>query len=602
MKRRVPQILGLYLAAGWGVLEFIDWLVEQYSLSPDLAELALLAWAIMIPTVLILAYFHGASGDQEWTRIEKVAIPANLLVALIVIGVLAPSAITGGGPAESGGAAYEPTRLAVLYFEDDSELQELGHLASTFTGALIDELSQVSVLDVVPRASVKPYRGARVTLDSLARALQIGTLVDGTVSGSKEHLDISVTLIDPATQSTLTNFTLSGPVEEWQYLRDDLAKEVAIRLRERLGPEVRLRERQARTESAQALTLLQQAERLKNEAEDLEQSGDTVGAMTAYAKADTLLAEAESLDPRWIEPVVARGEFALRVSRMLVDLPGSFSVSELLTALYHAERAVDLEPDDPSALELRGRIRLSMSEQYTLADPTELRELAERDLRGAVAADPFRARAWSDLAELHRLGGRFEEAKREAERALEADPFLGNASTVLFKLYEVSLELKEIDEADHWCDEGHRRFAEVSDFYACSLFLMALSAGPPPDVERAWALLDTFAVKTPAPIREQYAAIGEAWVAAVLARAGEADSARSVAQRVLARSTGDLKPWIEYTVANVMLLLGDRDEALSLLGSFLEAVPVRKAYVASDWMFEDLWDDPRFKALVAVEE
>ncbi len=602
MRRRVPQILGLYLAAGWGVLEFVDWLVEQYSLSPDLAELALLAWAIMIPTVLILAYFHGATGDQEWTRIEKICIPANLLVALIVIGVLAPSAITGGGVTESERASYEPTRLAVLYFEDESEAQELGHLASTFTGALIDELTRVSVLDVVPRASVKPYRGARVTLDSLARALQIGTLVDGSVSGSKESLDVGVTLIDPATQTTLENFTLSGAVDEWQDLRDNLAREVALRLRQRLGPEVRLRERQAGTQSAQALALLQQAERMQQEAEELEQLGDTAGVMTTYAKADTLLAEAESLDPNWIEPVVARGEWAYRVAKMLANLPGSFTVSELLTALYHAERAADLDPDDPAALELRGKIRLDMSEKYTLADPAELRDAAERDLRGAVAVDPFRARAWSALAEVHRLGGRFEEAKREAERALEADPFLSNASSVLFKLYEVSLELKQIDEAVRWCDEGHRRFPEASNFYACSLFLMALSAGPQPDVDRAWALLDTFEVKTPAPIRDQYAAIGEAWVAAVLARAGAADSARSVARRVLAGSTGDLRPWIEYTVANVMLLLGDREEALSLLGSFLEAVPVRKAYIASDWMFEDLWDDPRFQALVAVEE
>jgi hypothetical protein len=35
-----------------------------------------------------------------------------------------------------------------------------------------------------------------------------------------------------------------------------------------------------------------------------------------------------------------------------------------------------------------------------------------------------------------------------------------------------------------------------------------------------------------------------------------------------------------------------------MLSSFLEANPDRKRYLASDWMFEPLWDDARFQALV----
>ncbi|NIV73442.1 MAG: hypothetical protein GWN37_01000, partial [Gammaproteobacteria bacterium] len=52
----------------------------------------------------------------------------------------------------------------------------------------------------------------------------------------------------------------------------------------------------------------------------------------------------------------------------------------------------------------------------------------------------------------------------------------------------------------------------------------------------------------------------------------------------------------------VRLLLGERDEALDLLSAFLEAIPQRREYIASDWMFQDLWDDPRFKELVGTQE
>jgi hypothetical protein len=38
-RRRVPQILGAYLASGWIVLEFTDWLTELFSLTPLFVEL-----------------------------------------------------------------------------------------------------------------------------------------------------------------------------------------------------------------------------------------------------------------------------------------------------------------------------------------------------------------------------------------------------------------------------------------------------------------------------------------------------------------------------------------------------------------------------------
>ena len=41
VRRRVPQILGIYLAVGWGMLEFTDWLVNRYVLSSHLIDLGL---------------------------------------------------------------------------------------------------------------------------------------------------------------------------------------------------------------------------------------------------------------------------------------------------------------------------------------------------------------------------------------------------------------------------------------------------------------------------------------------------------------------------------------------------------------------------------
>ena len=41
----------------------------------------------MIPSILILSYFHGAPGKDKWNRIERIGIPLNIVISLIVMAV-----------------------------------------------------------------------------------------------------------------------------------------------------------------------------------------------------------------------------------------------------------------------------------------------------------------------------------------------------------------------------------------------------------------------------------------------------------------------------------------------------------------------------------
>ena len=38
-----------------------------------------------MPSVIVLAYFHGAPGKDEWTKIEKFGIPVNVLFISLAI-------------------------------------------------------------------------------------------------------------------------------------------------------------------------------------------------------------------------------------------------------------------------------------------------------------------------------------------------------------------------------------------------------------------------------------------------------------------------------------------------------------------------------------
>lgn len=85
LRRRVPQILGIYLGTSWAIIEFLDWIISRFPISPHLPDFAMVILASMLPTVLLLAYFHGKPGRDTWTRVEKIGIPTNVLGAVLFL-------------------------------------------------------------------------------------------------------------------------------------------------------------------------------------------------------------------------------------------------------------------------------------------------------------------------------------------------------------------------------------------------------------------------------------------------------------------------------------------------------------------------------------
>jgi len=79
LERRIPQILGSYLVAGTSLILFIEYLVGKYHVPSHYPTLSLFALSGILPSVVILAYFHGAPGKDEWTKVERIGIPINVL-------------------------------------------------------------------------------------------------------------------------------------------------------------------------------------------------------------------------------------------------------------------------------------------------------------------------------------------------------------------------------------------------------------------------------------------------------------------------------------------------------------------------------------------
>ena len=500
----------------------------------------------------------------------------------------------------AGGFEYDLRRIAVLYFEDQSGQADLGALADGLTEGLIDELTQVRALDVVSRNGVSPFRNSAAPLDSVARALQAGMIVRGSVDRLGDRIRVDIRLFEGNTGGQIDRTGIEMPERDLLAIRDSVPARVAQLLRGQLGSEIALRESRAGTVSSRAWLVFQQAERLRKEARRLTAMDSTASAARQVAVADSLLAMAEELDPEWPKPILTRT--AVELNRVLSTRDNLLRKERIDTGLAHVARALDLDPRNAEALELRGTLRY-LKRYFNLAlDPTEAAALlrtAEADLREATRIDPERASAWNTLSLLlyrkfDRLG-----SYQAAYQAYTADAYLESAKEILWRLYATSYDTENFVNAKQWCDQGNVRYPADPTFASCRLWLMTTNLSRP-DPAAAWQAFEAIKQRTPATRWESIRRQHEMLVAVPIARAGLLDSARAVIER--ARAGRDLDPTGELIGREVLVrtLIGDRETAIDLLRSYLAAFPQhREGFVSGNtWWWRSLQDDSRFKQLV----
>ena len=71
IRRRIHHIIGSYLIAGTSLILFVDWLVNRYTLPEYYTTLCLFGVIAMMPSVIILAYFHGAPGKDSGQKLRR---------------------------------------------------------------------------------------------------------------------------------------------------------------------------------------------------------------------------------------------------------------------------------------------------------------------------------------------------------------------------------------------------------------------------------------------------------------------------------------------------------------------------------------------------
>jgi len=347
-------------------------------------------------------------------------------------------------------------RIAVLPFANMSSDSADVYLSDGMTEELITSLSGIRGLMVIARTSVMKYRSTQKGISEIARELNVGTLVEGSVRKAGNRVRITVQLVDAATEGHIWARSYDRQLDDIFAIQSEIAEKVADDLSVKLVSSERARLERKPTEDTEAYMLYLKGRHYWNERSDegllkaisyfekaVEKDGDfalgysgladcyvVMGrngpgpSAPSYEKAREAVEKALKLDPGLAEAHAALGS-------ILHHADYNWRAAE---AEY--KRAIELKPNYSTAhqwyahlLVLRGRFAE-----------------AETEIAIAVKLDPLSVIMNHNMGAAYYYQGRFDEAIEWFHRANELDPSVllaSHGATNLIQAYALSGRLDE---------------------------------------------------------------------------------------------------------------------------------------------------------------
>ena len=566
----------------------------------------------------MLAALQSAGTDPSDPVRRAAARRPNRRPLILAVAALSVAALAGLAtllPDEKAATAGvipdgDPRRIAVLYMNSNTPDVLPEYVADGITEDLIDQLGGVNALHVISPDGVRPFRNSGASLDSIQRALKVGTIVSGTVAKSGNTIRVVARLIDAASSQQIDSKELDMPWAELFALQDRLAQQVQFWLRQRLAEEVSLRANRVSTTSVASWEAVQEASREVRRAIQAAASRGDTSSVQLFLRADSIYARASELDPRWTLPLTRRGNLALLALANRSPQPPNAADSaryRLMTApeksllwVEHARslarQALSHNPQDALALAVLGQADLSLA-AATPDRRDSLLASAERSLRNALASRPDNAPAWSALADLLVQRGQYAAAAEAAQRAFEADAYF-EVRRVLGTAFSASLGAELFEDARKWCRIGLSYYPGDPRFTECQLRILGSGARSRSAASEAWTELGRIEAA------DSLGRLSATWgyrrlmVAAILARSGLQDSARAVMSHVRQQQPAEAQIASRPAEAYLHLLLGDQEAAVQVLADYLRALPPGSAspILMHPW-FDTVRNDPRLDAL-----
>jgi serine/threonine-protein kinase len=302
---------------------------------------------------------------------------------------------------EAERAASQPRigSIAVLPLENLSGDPEQDYFADGMTEALIAGLAKIRALRVISRTSVMRYKGARIALPEIARALDVDAIVEGSVLRSGNRVRITALLVDAAMDRHLWAETYERDVGDILSLQSEVAQAIAGEVQVTITPQevAHLARRGPVDPDAYQAYLKGRYHWEKRSEEGLE-------------KARHYFQEAIEHDPTYAPAYAGLADYYIALGNY--NLAGSHEVYPKAKAA--ALRGLERDPSSAEAYTSLGSVKGSYEWD---------REGAERDFKHAIALNTNYATAHHWYADHLVSLARFDEGMAEIDRARSLDPF-----------------------------------------------------------------------------------------------------------------------------------------------------------------------------------
>src|SRR5215469_1366552 len=306
-------------------------------------------------------------------------------------------------------AAIDPTTLprafdslAVLPLVNATGDSETEYLSDGISESVINLLSQLPNLRVIPRTSAFRYKGREADLKAVARDLKVRTVLTGKMVQHGDRLVIQTELVDVANDAQLWGGQFNRKLEDIFEVQEELARQISENLRLRLTPEDEKRLAKRPTQNREAYQFLLKAQYHIHKI-----------TPEGYQRGMEYARQAIELDPGYADAYV----------RMAAVYAG-LGVSGFL-------RPAEAFPKAKAAVLKALEINDSLAEAHAFLAAVRLFydwnwSGAEHACKRAIELNPNYAAAHAVLSDCLFVTGRQEEAMAEAQLAVELDPLSPN--------------------------------------------------------------------------------------------------------------------------------------------------------------------------------
>ena len=166
--------------------------------------------------------------------------------------------MTGRASGKAAAVGKTIDSLVVLPFVNASGDEANDYLSEGITETIINSLSKIPKIRVVPRGVAFRYRGKDVDAFTVASELKVRAVVSGRVLQHKETLIVKAELVDVVRQDQLWGDSYNRKMADLLEVQDDIAREIADRLQQKLTAEPRKRSQPRLAQNPEAESQLRQ--------------------------------------------------------------------------------------------------------------------------------------------------------------------------------------------------------------------------------------------------------------------------------------------------------------------------------------------------------